>query len=96
MRALMAGDPVALGRAMTNDLEGPALSLMPRLERVLDAAEEAEACAAMVSGSGPTVVALARSRQHALGIAAHLRAARVAAGVLTATGPAAGTVLVQD
>ncbi len=96
MQALMAGDPVALGEAMVNDLEGPALSLMPRLERVLGAAEEAEACAAMVSGSGPTVVALARSRQHALGIAAHLKAAKVADAVLTASGPAPGTVLVQD
>ncbi|MDN4477575.1 4-(cytidine 5'-diphospho)-2-C-methyl-D-erythritol kinase [Demequina sp. SYSU T00039] len=96
MTALMAGDPVALGRAVINDLEGPALSLMPRLEKVLDVAEEAEACAAMVSGSGPTVVALARSRQHALAIAAHLKAARVADAVLTATGPTAGTVLVQD
>lgn len=96
MTALMAGDPVALGRAVINDLEGPALSLMPRLEKVLDTAEEAEACAAIVSGSGPTVVALARSRQHALGIAAHLRAAKVADAVLTATGPAAGTVLIQD
>ena len=96
MTALMAGDPVALGAALVNDLEGPALSLMPRLERVLDAAEEADACAAVVSGSGPTVVALARSRQHARASAAHLRAARVADAVLTATGPAAGTVLVQD
>jgi len=96
MTALMAGDPVALGNCMINDLEPAALSLMPRLERVLDEAEAAEACAALVSGSGPTVAALARSRQHALAIAAHLKAARVADAVLTAAGPASGTVLVQD
>jgi 4-diphosphocytidyl-2-C-methyl-D-erythritol kinase len=42
------------------------------------------------------VVALARSRQHALAIAAHLRAAKVADAVLTASGPAGGTVVVQD
>ncbi|WP_296664607.1 4-(cytidine 5'-diphospho)-2-C-methyl-D-erythritol kinase, partial [Demequina sp.] len=50
MTALMAGDPLMLGDALTNDLEGPAIALMPRLERVLDAAEAAEACAAIVSG----------------------------------------------
>ncbi len=96
MTALMAGDPVALGDSLINDLEQPAIALMPRLESVLDAADEAEACAAIVSGSGPTVAALARSRQHALAIAAHLRAAKVADAVLTASGPAGGTVLVQE
>jgi 4-diphosphocytidyl-2-C-methyl-D-erythritol kinase len=96
MTALMAGDPVALGASLTNDLEAPALALMPRLMQVLEAAEAADACGAIVSGSGPTVVALARSRQHALAIAAHLRAAKVADAVLTASGPAGGTVVVQD
>ncbi|SEJ36632.1 4-(cytidine 5'-diphospho)-2-C-methyl-D-erythritol kinase [Demequina mangrovi] len=96
MTALMAGDPVALGSALTNDLEGPALALMPRLGELLDAADAAEACGAIVSGSGPTVAALARSRQHALAMAAHLRASRLADAVVTASGPASGTVLIQD
>ncbi|WP_062461832.1 4-(cytidine 5'-diphospho)-2-C-methyl-D-erythritol kinase [Demequina soli] len=96
MRALMAGDAVALGQALTNDLEGPAMSLMPRLEAVLDACDAADACGAIVSGSGPTVAALARSRQHALAIAAHLKAAKVADAVVTASGPASGTVVVAD
>ncbi|WP_062311002.1 4-(cytidine 5'-diphospho)-2-C-methyl-D-erythritol kinase [Demequina rhizosphaerae] len=96
MRALMAGDAVALGQSLLNDLEGPALALMPRLEDVLDAAEAAEACGAIVSGSGPTVAALARSRQHALAIAAHLKASKTCDAVVTASGPASGTLLVQD
>ncbi|WP_062389408.1 4-(cytidine 5'-diphospho)-2-C-methyl-D-erythritol kinase [Demequina iriomotensis] len=96
MTALMSGDAVELGRCLTNDLEGPAISLMPRLGDVLDAADAADACGAIVSGSGPTVAALARSRQHALSIAAHLRASRTADAVVTASGPVTGTVLVQD
>ncbi|WP_062301755.1 4-(cytidine 5'-diphospho)-2-C-methyl-D-erythritol kinase [Demequina subtropica] len=96
MAALMAGDAVELGRCLTNDLEGPAISLMPRLSDVLDVADGADACGAIVSGSGPTVAVLARSRQHALTIAAHLRASRLADAVVTASGPASGTVLIQD
>ncbi|WP_062465913.1 4-(cytidine 5'-diphospho)-2-C-methyl-D-erythritol kinase [Demequina maris] len=96
MRALMAGDAVALGQSLLNDLEAPALALMPRLEEVLDAAEAAEACGVIVSGSGPTVAALARSRQHALAIAAHLKASKTCDAVVTASGPASGTLLVQD
>ncbi|GMA35041.1 hypothetical protein GCM10025876_12450 [Demequina litorisediminis] len=94
MQALMAGDPHRLGAALHNDLQGPALALAPRLERVMDAAHDAEALGVMVSGSGPTVAALARSRQHALAIAAHLRAEEVADTVLTASAPAAGATVI--
>jgi 4-diphosphocytidyl-2-C-methyl-D-erythritol kinase len=48
----------------------------------------------MVSGSGPTVAALARSRQHALAIAASWTAAGCADAVLTAIGPVAGARVV--
>lgn len=96
MAALIAGDPVALGNALTNDLEAPALMLMPRLREVVESALDAEACAAIVSGSGPTVAALARSRHHALAIAAHMRAAGVADAVVTATGPAPGAVIIVE
>ncbi|WP_062379723.1 4-(cytidine 5'-diphospho)-2-C-methyl-D-erythritol kinase [Demequina pelophila] len=94
MSALLAGDAESLGAALANDLEAPALALAPRLGAVLAAAEEAEALGVMVSGSGPTVAALAHSRRHALAIAAHLDAARVADAVVTASAPASGTVLV--
>ncbi|WP_084079026.1 4-(cytidine 5'-diphospho)-2-C-methyl-D-erythritol kinase [Demequina sp. NBRC 110057] len=93
MQALMAGDAHRLGAALHNDLQGPALTLAPRLNAVTDAAHDAEALGVMVSGSGPTVAALARSRQHALAIAAHLRAAEVADVVLTASAPAAGATV---
>ncbi len=96
MAALMAGDAVRLGEALSNDLQGPALTLAPHLQRVIDAAKDAEALGVVVSGSGPTVAALARSRQHALAIAAHLTAEDVADTVLTASGPVPGaTVLLE-
>lgn len=93
MKALMAGDAHALGAALANDLEGPALTLAPHLRATMDVAREADALGVVVSGSGPTVAALARSRQHALAIAAHLTASDTADAVLTASGPATGAVV---
>lgn len=52
--ALAEGDPVALGAALTNDLQGAALSLLPELERTLRTGTDAGALGALVSGSGPT------------------------------------------
>ena len=59
----------------------------------MEAAVEAEALGVMVSGSGPTVAALARSRQHALGIAAHLTVSDTASAVVTGSGPAPGATV---
>lgn len=90
MQALRAGDPHALGAALHNDLQEAALSLDPGLAGVLAVAQDAGALGTVVSGSGPTVAALARSRQHALVLAAAFTAAGVADRVLTAVGPVAG------
>ena len=76
-----------------NDLQEPALRLAPHLQDVIDAALEIDACGAIVSGSGPTVAALARNAQHALAIAAHLRSTGLADQVITASGPAPGATL---
>lgn len=94
MQALRAGDPVGLGRALHNDLEPVALALRPELRHTLGLAQEAGALGAVVSGSGPSVAALARSRQHALAIAASWTAAGACDAVYCTTGPAAGTRLV--
>jgi 4-diphosphocytidyl-2-C-methyl-D-erythritol kinase len=93
MTALIAGDPVALGAALVNDLQEPAIHLFPVLREVINATLDVEACGAIVSGSGPTVAALARNAQHALAIAAHLRSTGLADLVLTASGPAQGATL---
>ena len=94
MAALIGGDPNALGASLVNDLQEPAIHLAPHLRDVIDAAMEVDACGAIVSGSGPTVAALARSAQHALAIAAHLRASGLADQVITASGPAQGATVV--
>jgi len=95
MSALMAGNPVDLGAALVNDLQGPALALAPHLRQTMHLAREAEALGVMICGSGPTVAALARSRQHALAIAAHMSAEGVSDAVLTVTGPAPGATVIN-
>ena len=95
MQALRAGDPVALGAVLRNDLEPAAIELAPELTETLAVAREAGALGAIVSGSGPTVAALARGAKHALVIAAGLTAAGVADQVLCAVGPVAGARLLQ-
>ncbi|PFG44247.1 4-diphosphocytidyl-2-C-methyl-D-erythritol kinase [Isoptericola jiangsuensis] len=90
MQALRAGDPAALGRALHNDLQDAAVDLRPDLARTLDIARQGGALGVVVSGSGPSVAALARSRQHALAIAATWTAEGAADSVWCTTGPAAG------
>ncbi|CAM3673544.1 4-(cytidine 5'-diphospho)-2-C-methyl-D-erythritol kinase [Isoptericola cucumis] len=90
MQALRAGDPHALGAALHNDLQEAALSLRPELARTLEVAREAGALGTLVSGSGPSVAALARSRQHALAIAATWTAEGAADAVWCTSGPAQG------
>jgi 4-diphosphocytidyl-2-C-methyl-D-erythritol kinase len=96
MHALRAGDAVALGEALHNDLQGPALDLRPELAEVLDVAMDSGALGVIVSGSGPTVAALGRSRQHALALGAAWTAADVVDAVWCASGPAPGTQIVTS
>ena len=69
LQALRTGDDEALGAALYNDLEVAALHLRPELVAKRDRLLSAGALGAIVSGSGPTVMALARSAQHAVQIA---------------------------
>jgi len=94
MSALRAGDAVALGRCLGNDLQEPALSLMPLLGRLLTAGDDAGALGGMVSGSGPTCAFLARDRDHALDVAARLSGSGLCRTVACATGPTSGAQVV--
>jgi 4-diphosphocytidyl-2-C-methyl-D-erythritol kinase len=94
LQALRAGDAPAVGALLHNDLQDAAVELAPGLVETLSVAEDAGALGVVVSGSGPTVAALARSRQHALVIAAAMTAAGVADSVLTASGPVPGARVV--
>jgi 4-diphosphocytidyl-2-C-methyl-D-erythritol kinase len=90
LQALRAGDAVAVGGLLHNDLQDAAVELCPDLVETLSVAEDAGALGVVVSGSGPTVAALGRSRQHALALAASMTAAGVVDSVLTASGPVHG------
>jgi 4-diphosphocytidyl-2-C-methyl-D-erythritol kinase len=84
----------ALAAAARNDLQAPALVLRPELRRALRAAEEAGAEGALVSGSGPTVAALAADQQAAVRLAAVLAGAGVFRTVRVASGPVPGARVV--
>ncbi|TQN37571.1 4-diphosphocytidyl-2-C-methyl-D-erythritol kinase [Blastococcus colisei] len=92
--ALRSGPTAVLASALGNDLQAPALALRPELGRALRAATEAGAAAALVSGSGPTVAALAGDEQDALRLAAELAGAGVFRTVRAVHGPVPGARLV--
>lgn len=90
LSALRAADVAGVGAALANDLQAPALDLAPQLEATMEAARRAGALGVLVSGSGPTVAALARSKRHATAIGAAMTADGGADAVLTVTGPVPG------
>lgn len=95
MAALRGGDAVALGRALTNDLQPAALSLRPDLARTLEAGRDLGALAGVVSGSGPTCAFLVRSAAAALDLAIGLTALGVCRDVRRAIGPVSGAHVVS-
>jgi 4-diphosphocytidyl-2-C-methyl-D-erythritol kinase len=71
--ALAAGDTGAIGAALTNDLEPAAFDLLPTLKSGKERLLEAGAAGAVMSGSGPTLLGLARDEEHAGRIARAVR-----------------------
>lgn len=96
MAALRSGDPVALGSALSNDLQRAAVSLRPQLTMTLDVGEEYGALGALVSGSGPTCAFLARDEDHALDLTVALAGSGTCRTVRHAVGPVAGARVVQS
>lgn len=95
MSALAAGDEVALGRALHNDLQPAAISLRPTLRRTLAAGRELGAIGALVSGSGPTCAFLAHSADHAVDLAVELASAGVCKVVRRARGAVPGARVID-
>ncbi len=87
--ALCAG-PESLRHCLVNDLQAPALRLRPELAETIAAATDAGALAVTLSGSGPTVAALARDAEHARALAATLSDAPTVARAIPTHGPACG------
>jgi 4-diphosphocytidyl-2-C-methyl-D-erythritol kinase len=94
LAALRSGPTSALAAALANDLQAAAVSLRPALRRALRAATGAGAAAALVSGSGPTVAALADDEDAALRLAAVLAGEGVFRTVRVVHGPVPGARLV--
>ncbi len=94
LQALRTDDAEALGAALHNDLEPAAFHLRPMLWDAREAMLEAGALGAVVSGSGPTIVGLARDERHARTLA------DAVAGsfdrVVVVRSPAAGPELVAE
>jgi 4-diphosphocytidyl-2-C-methyl-D-erythritol kinase len=73
--ALACGDLARIGVGMVNDLEAAAFDLRPDLADAKRRLLDAGAVGAQLSGSGPTVLALARDEDHAERLARTVRAA---------------------
>ena len=88
--ALRAGDPIALGKNLVNDLQPAALSLRPSLAATLAAGADAGAVGSLVSGSGPTCAFLAADEDGAHVVAERLAASGTCRAVRVAFGAVSG------
>ena len=88
--AALCGGPEELRHCLVNDLQAPALRLRAELADTIASAEDAGALAVTLSGSGPTVAALARDAEHAHALAATLSDAPTVARAIPTHGPARG------
>jgi 4-diphosphocytidyl-2-C-methyl-D-erythritol kinase len=94
LHALEGGDALVVAQWLRNDLQTPALSLRPELGDRLTLVEQQGAVAALLSGSGPTVLGLAADQDEAR----ELRLALTESGQVTvhvAAGPVAGAHVVE-
>jgi len=95
MQALRAGDPAALGLALSNDLQAAACSLRPALRLVLDVGRDYGALGSIVSGSGPTVAFLVEDEEKSMDLTVALSSSGVVAGVVRASGPVHGARVIE-
>jgi 4-diphosphocytidyl-2-C-methyl-D-erythritol kinase len=93
IRALQNGNPFEIAELLHNDLEEAAISLRPDLRIKMTTALQHGAIRVMVSGSGPTILALAASEVAAMQIARSLN--ELGYNAIATSGPAIGTQLVD-
>lgn len=90
IEALQQGNPTAVGRHLANDLQAPAVAALPELASTLEVARTAGALGAVVTGSGPTVAALAADAAHAAHLAQAVASADRAVQPIVVTAPVPG------
>jgi 4-diphosphocytidyl-2-C-methyl-D-erythritol kinase len=90
--ALEAGNDEILGPAMYDDLQPEVAARHPEVADTIAALLDAGALGAVMSGSGPTVVALARHMAHADQVAEAVPGAFVTSGPPRTMGPPSGVV----
>lgn len=90
--ALLAG-AADLAPVLVNDLQDTALRMRPELADTMKAARDAGALAVILSGSGPSIAALAEDEEGAERLAEALSAAPGVARAFTARGPVPGARL---
>ncbi len=90
--AVEAGNDEILGPALFDDLQSVVAERHPEVADTIAALLDAGALGAAMSGSGPTVVALARHMVHADQIAAEVPGAFVTSGPPRTMGPLSGVV----
>lgn len=95
LAALRQGSAVQLGKALSNDLQAPAIALKPDLRKLLAVGEDLGALGGVVSGSGPTVAFLGRDTAHATALAAALAGQGVCRTVRVADGPVPGARVIR-
>jgi 4-diphosphocytidyl-2-C-methyl-D-erythritol kinase len=93
IRALQNGNPFEIAELLHNDLEEAAISLRPDLRIKMTTALQHGAIRVMVSGSGPTILALAASEVAAMQIARAM--VDLGYNAIATSGPAVGTQLVD-
>jgi 4-diphosphocytidyl-2-C-methyl-D-erythritol kinase len=94
--ALRRGDATALGQLLHNDLQAAAISMKPELDMLLEAGLDYGALGAMVSGSGPTCLFLARDGDHALELSVALSGTGFCRATRIAPGPVPGARVVTS
>lgn len=74
VKAIGKRDAIAIGQHLSNDLEKVVLPTLPQVRELLEGIRKLDVLGAMMSGSGPTVFALAASQAHAERTSTDLRA----------------------
>ena len=88
--ARLKGPATAVARVLVNDLQEAAIDMRPEIGETLNAATDAGAVAAILSGSGPTIAALANDAAHAHRLAEVLTGIPHVRATIATDGPAQG------